>query len=436
MLMRGGLIFVLLVLGTAAWAGDKPEVVPLQRSLSSSQQFIIYFSDGAVRGRLARLTEDLKREWLQVLGLKDDWKAPIIVQVVTTRQASALPMTTSVYLSDGGELKIQIDIYGPSLLKGPDLPMEVYRALCLEYMYRKAPPKAGKAITLPPAWLIEGIYEDTVTREEGLPAGLFEMLIKSGPPPKLEAFLKMRPERLDASSRAVYRAQAMGLLRALLRVPGGAKSLAAYLSGLPGGNPNDAGRLLEKFPQFASTPAELSKVWTLSLANASASDRVKPLGMMETSRQLALLLDMSAMKDPKKPAAGLVMGPDALQAMAKGQAGPYLLGQKAEDLLRLELRAHPVMRPIVGEYRLIATELAEKPRRNLEKRIHKNMELQTAVEDRIRKVEDYLNWFEATQLNTPSREFESIPAGPNSVLPPKRADAISRTLDGYEAQGW
>ena len=84
--------------------------------------------------------------------------------------------------------------------------------------------------------------------------GLFEMLVRSGPPPRLEAFLKIRPESLDATSRAVYRAQAMALLRALLALPGGPGHLADYLAGLPGVNPADAGKLLQKFPALAAQP--------------------------------------------------------------------------------------------------------------------------------------------------------------------------------------
>lgn len=433
--MRPGLILAGIFLAASpVWSQVTP--VPLQRSISSSKQFVIYFSDGAVRARLARRAEDLKREWLQSLQLKDEWKAPVVIQVVPTRPPKAPRLTTNVYESDGGAMKVQIDVYDPTVLKGAELDLEIYRALSLEFMHRGEPPKAGKAITQPPAWLMEGLSEDALTRDDGLPAGLFEMLVKSGPPPKLEAFLKARPDRMDATSRAVYRAQAMGLLRALLSAPGGGEGLARYLQELPGNNPADARVLLEKFPQFAADPAALSKVWTLTLANASASDRVKPLSMAETRNQIATLLEIAAPKNPKKPEEGLIQGPEAMQAIARGSAGQYTLKRISEDLFRLEMRAHPIMRPVVEEYRTIATQLAEKPKKNLEKRIRKNMELQAAVAGRTGEIEDYLNWFEATQLTTPSREFEVLPTGLNTADLPERTDSISRLLNDYESRGW
>jgi len=438
--MRRGLFVAMSMLTSAVLAENKPKIapvsVPIQRSISSSKQFVVYYSDGKVRSQLARKAEDVKAEWLGLFKLKDTWRAPIIIQVVSTRLPDSPRLVTNVYESDGGEIKVQIDVYDPSVLKGAEFDLEVYRALCLEYTYRKSPPKTGKAVSQPPAWLLEGLYADAVAREEGTPAGLFEMLVKSGPPPKLEAFLKLRPESLDATSRAVYRAQAMALLRAFLGMPNGAANLQHYLSSLHEIRSTDAGKLLDKFPELAAQPANLSKMWTLCLAHASASDRNKPFGMAETQNQLTLLLGISAPKDSKKPEAGIVTGPEALPLIARGQAGRFILQQKSEELLRLELRAHPIMRPIVEEYRLIATQLAAKPGRNVDKRLRKNMELQKAVVTRTDAIADYMNWFEASQLNTPSREFEAPISreGDGGIF--KRNDAISRQLDDLESRGW
>jgi len=438
--MRSGLFVAVSLLTTAVLAENTPKIAPMAgpipRSISSSKQFIIYYPDGRVRSRLARKAEDLKGEWLRQFQLEDDWKAPIIIQVVSTRLPDSPRWATNVYESDGGELKVQIDIYDPSLVKGAEFDIEVYRALALEYACRKAPPKAGKVVSQPPAWLLEGLYANALAREEGIPAGLFEMLVKSGPPPKLEVFLKLRPESLDPTSRAVYRAQAMALLRAFLGLPDGAAHLEQYLSSLPAIRSTDAGKLLEKFPELAAQPTNLSKMWTLSLANAAASDRNKPFSMVETQNQLALLLGISAPKDIKKPEAGIVTGPEALPLIARGQAGRFILQQKSEDLLRLELRAHPILRPIVEEYRLIASQLAEKPGKNSDKRIRKNQELQKAVVTRAEAITDFMNWFETSQLNTPSLQFEATTGRDGTAEVFQRTDAISRQLDDLESRGW
>jgi hypothetical protein len=407
---------------------------PLQRSISSSQQFVIYHHDRTLRSRLARKAEDLKEQWLRRLRFADEWKSPIIIQVLPLRRPDSPRIRTGLYESDGGALKVQIDVFDPTSLKSMDLDMEVYRALFLEYAYRNLPSKAGKSFHQPPAWLIEGLYEDAMARDEGLATGLYERLIKEECPPKLEAFLKERPELLDATSRAIYRARALGLFRALLHTPDGEKHLADYCFNLPSLNPADGAKLLGYFPTLSEQPANLSKLWTLFLADASASNRVMPLSVSETQKRLSLILEITAPRDPRKPQEGIVTGPEGLQAVASTSAGRYVLRQKAEDLLRLEVRAHPLIRPLVEEYRMIASQLAAKPRKNLGTRIRKNMQLQQAVVTRANEMEDYLNWFEATRLDTPSREFDST--SKIDSLDFRRNDAVSRHLDDVEARGW
>ncbi|HRJ73966.1 MAG TPA: hypothetical protein PLS03_17215 [Terrimicrobiaceae bacterium] len=425
---------LLLASAASMWAQTPP--APLKRTVSTSRQFVVYHPDNLVRYRLARAAEDAKREWLAAFRLEDEWKSPIVLQVVMVRPPGTPRIRTGLFESDGQELKVQIDVFDPSVLKSADFPIEIYRALFLEYAHRKVPPKAGKAFPQPPAWLVEGLYENVVARDEGIPAGLYEKLVTDGPPPKLEAFLKERPETMDATSRAVYRAKAMALLRAFLQMPDGPKHLAEYLAELHSANPQDAGKLREKFPALADQPANLSKMWALCLADASATNRAKPLSMDDTMKQLALIFEMSAPKDPKRPEGGLISGPEALQAAARTDAGRYIAGQKAEDLIRLEVRAHPVLRPIVEEYRIIATLLARSPKKNLEKRIRKNMELADALSKRTGEIADYMNWFEAVRLDTPSREFDDSYDVEERSAALRRTDAVSRTLDDIAARGW
>jgi len=413
-----------------------PVVRGLQRSVSATQQFVIYYADRTTRAQLARKVEDIKSAWLAALQLPDTWKYPIVVQIVTMPRANAPRIVTNLYEGDGGEMKVQVDVFDLSVLTTADFDIEILRALCLEYAQRAAPSKAGKAFPQPPAWLPEGLYENTMAAKgEGIAAALYDKLVDSGTPLRLQPFLKENPATLDATSRAVYRARSMALLRALLSLPDGAKHLTEYLGSLAGVNPADPDKLLEKFPDLARQPADLNKLWALALANASASDRVKPLSLDETSKQLATILDLSA-SDPRKPKEAPVRGPQALSMIARSDSGKFILREKTEDLMRLEARAHPFLRPVVEEYRLITTQLALKPKKNLEKRITQNVELQQAVTQRGAEIEDYMNWFEASKLDTSSKEFDSLSGADKSPGIPDRTDAISRHLENLKARGW
>ena len=153
----------------------------------------------------------------------------------------------------------------------------------------------------PPAWLVEGLFEDVIAREEGIAVSVYERLINAKDSPDLTAFLKERPEMLDATSHAIYRAKALGLLRALLSSPDGAKHLADYCANLASLDPSDGAELLRKFPSLVDNPVMLSKLWTLSLADASAANRVTPLSVKETERRLTLILEITAPMNPAKP---------------------------------------------------------------------------------------------------------------------------------------
>ena len=119
-----------------------------------------------LRSRLARKAEDLERAMAAALAARGrmeiaNYHSGASVAAPRIRRAFG-PV---LYESDGGELKVQIDVCDSASLRSADFDMEVYRALFLEYAYRNVPPKAGKAFHQPPAWLIEGLYEDVVARQ-------------------------------------------------------------------------------------------------------------------------------------------------------------------------------------------------------------------------------------------------------------------------------
>lgn len=413
-----------------------PTPAPLQRSLSASKQFVVYYSEGTVRAKVARKLEDVKGRWLQTLGLQDEWKSPIVVQLNSLAPPGAPSLRTRLFLSDGGEKKIQIDVNDLGVLRGGEFDREIYRALLLEFMYREHTPKEGKSYQQPPVWLLEGFLEDARSRDgEGIAAGLYDRIVESGPPPKLEAFLKEKPELMDATTRAIYRARSMALLRALLALPEGSSGLVKWISSLPEGKAAETSQLEKCFPDLEKNPTRLSKQWALSLADASAKDRAKALTMAETSRALDEIMNFGAPTDPKKPNENLVSGPKAFPLVARSKAGRFIMAQKAEDLLRLQIRSHPLLRSVIGEYHLIAAELVHKPKKNMDKRLTEALELQKAITARSREIEDFMNWFDAAKMETPSEEFDVILEMPTDDSQ-GRADPITRFLNDLEARGW
>lgn len=413
-------------------------VLPLhaqtERSASTSGQFLIFGGNAKSRLGLARRADQIRKALLEATGLPGDFETPILINLTKHSGRKPPPPRTALFLGDGNTLKLQINA-PEQAVGGTDLEVEIVRALFLEFAYRTVRPKAGSSYTGPPTWLVEGGWQEVSVRTGGSFPGLFEVLIASGPPPAFESFVRMRPESMDPTSRALYRAQAMGLLRALLNSENGRTHFAEFLSGLHATRQDDPRAVLDAFPELAKDPAQLSKLWTLAIARASARDRVEPLSAKETQTRLGAILSTIRIPEGVKVREDTPMeGPAAMPWLSRSESGRFILRRISEDLLRLEVQAHPLYRPIIEEYRSISAALANKKRRGAEKRIAAAGELFVALNERIAAVADYLNWFEATQMDTPSEAFSELPGeNPLAAVPPRR-DPISVALDSAEAR--
>ncbi|MCX7868440.1 MAG: hypothetical protein N2322_00670, partial [Terrimicrobiaceae bacterium] len=325
---------------------------------------------------------------------------------------------------------LKVQITAPTQVGAEDFELAVLRALALEFACRESRPREGKAFSMPPSWLIEAVWQDIQSRAEGLPPGLYAKLLEAGPPPKLEAFLRQRPEFMKPTARAIYRAQALGLLGALLASPDGKDGLRRLLVNLHSSKPDDPRALLAAFPALEKDPGQLVKLWTLSLARASSSGRSESLSAEETGRRLqAILNSIKAPAGVKLPEGLPAQGADLMPALAGESSGRYALARAASELEALELRAHPLWAPVVAEYKSVAAALSRKPRRDAGRRLQAAAELAKALDERMRGVADHLNWFEASRVSLPSGAFDPPPPPPSV---PERTDPISAAVSAAE----
>lgn len=410
------------------------ELLRATRTISSSGQFVLYSNDATRRTKLARRAEEAKSEWTRRLGNSEGKSYPIIIRDLlgSTRPRGSAPIVTVLYEGDGGTPKVQVDVYDTTALRGRLFEIEIFRALGLERIYRNIPVKAGKSIHSPPSWIIEGIAEDLRVREEGVPPGVYAALLRSEHPPRLEDFLKTKTELLEATSLSLYRTQAMALLHVLMQLPEGKLGLSSLLESAAHDDANIKS-VLAAYPSLENNSSRLIKMWTLSMARDSTTNRLDPLSIAETERALTAILDLSANANPRKQGAKTVQGTAALPLVARGEGGPFIMRQKSTELLNLEFRCHPLLKPVVEEYRNIAMLLANKPKKDVAKRIEENDKIRVLLQKRSQLLNDYMNWFEATQLNTLSENFLMISNPPQA---PKRTDPITRYLDAIEERGW
>ena len=401
---------------------------------STSGKFVVYATDSSSRMSLARRADDAASELRRRFPQDGETTQPIIIQDLTGRgrPKGGLPVVTRIFEEDGGSHKVQIDIYDNSIISSLAFETQVFQARALQLIYRNQPIRAGKPFRLPPAWLAEGLAQAMRVKENGATDGVYSAILRSEHPPRIDDFLKAKPELMDATSASIYRTQAMSMVQALEQLPEGGRGLAKFLESLIS---NDAGMksLLASYPSLENDPSRLSKIWTLALARSSTAKQAQLLSIKETDRVLSSILDVSAPSIPKKKDSPLVRGPEAIPLVARGTGGPFVMRQKTADLLSLELRSHPLLKPIIEEYRNITTILSAKPKKDVAKRLDEIGKIRSLLAQRADRVTDYMNWFEATKLNSLSEDFLNV--SPPPIAPP-RTDPITTYLNAIEQRGW
>jgi len=97
---------------------------------------------------------------------------------------------------------------------------------------------------------------------------------------------------------------------------------------------------------------------------------------------------------------------------------------------------NPVLRPVVQDYQQISTRLAFGKNHSAAARLAELKALRAKLLARMSEIDDYLNWFEATQLSAPSRLFDDYVKSQAEAETSSRhrSDALSLYLDAVESE--
>jgi hypothetical protein len=400
---------------------------------SSSRQFIVYGGDARVRGAMCDLAERTKANFLRLLGLRDNWKTPLIINLdypqTNFPDARVSPLDFSQL---GYGLKLQLNLLVSVKMQGSEVQRQLLRALLIEIMYRdRGNIAAGTPYVAPPDWLVDGVLELQPGGDSGENAKLLQAVMSAKRITPLDGLLRQRRQQLDAPSRQLHDACAMALLRLLLDVPGGRRELAQFIADLPAA-PNDA--LADLRVHFPGTLGRSpGKWWALAVAHLSASDRYETLSATETGARLDRALRFSILAR-NGTASDYSLGD--YKTFRKLPAYRAVLGRVSQQLLLLGARAHPYYRGIVRENHELAELIARGKLGNLRVRLDRVASYRRLVERQENEIDDYLNWYEATQTKTMSGAFSQLleTAQAGEEAQPRRRDPISVYLNSIEME--
>jgi hypothetical protein len=419
--MRRAAIFMLSILAWQSVHAASPE-----RSVSPSHQFIIYGADVVLRGAVSNLAEQTKTNLLALLRQRDGWKIAVVINLQP--QQANLPEIAPAELhfsQTGSGPKLQLDLTVSQDLDASLMERELLRTILLEMIYRKQPNIApGTVFVQPPDWLLDGVLALAPGRDRGSLVEAFLMADKALP---LEEFLGKRPELLDSAGRLLYRAYSFALVQLLINEAEGSARLSRYIGNLSIASNDPLNDLKAQFPVLANYP---KKIWRSAVAQLSDAENYHLLTFAESERRLDELLRVK-LPDTTKSAdlsSFVRQKPSAAEKAA--------LKQSSQDLLLFVGRANPVLRPVAREYQQIAMLLARGKRRGVAKRLARLQATRQNLAARMNDIDDYMNWFEATQMESGSGNFtDYIKAADQSLRStPRRRDPLSVYLDSLADQ--
>jgi hypothetical protein len=409
---------------SSAFAGS------LERTVSSSRQFVIYGAETRLRGAVADLAEHAKGNLLMLLQTPDQWSIPILLKLQESQaNLPEIPATSLNFSQTGAGLKIQLDLLVGREMEPRTVEREILRAILLEMSYRALPNlPAGIPYVPSPDWLIEGIL---AFRNES-PATFDALDSFAARPTPLRDFLAQRPALLDSQSRTLYRASACALITILTQHEGGRAQLARYITDLPRSAADPVTDFRAHFPWFGNDPEEVEKNWDTFVKRMAAEQRFVLNTFFDTAQQLEKLRQTKIALD----ASG--KNPLSLeQALGTSRAKINIPAARelAQRFVVLAPRAHPLLRSVVMDYELAAQSVAKKMTRGLARRVAHAAALLDQVSSRMHEVEDFMNWFEATQARTASGDFQDyVRATQSNPVITHRHDALSVYLDSMELQ--
>lgn len=406
---------------------------PPPKSVSTSRQFIVYAAEPMVRAGLCDLGERTKRHLLSLLQQRDEWKTPIVVYAAASADLGRADTADSrlSFSQTGFGLKIQLDLSLRAGLDSLEIERALLRSVLLEMMYRNAPETpAGTPYVEPADWLVEGTLALENEGDASAIAAALSGPAGEGKVPAFVDFLQQRPALLESPLRSAYRACSAALVSMLIDSHDGPTQLGRMIAVLSRVSGDQIPALRACFPELFADSANLEARWQHAVARLAARGGSQVLSCAETERALSALLNAAV------PAPGTAFSLEEFPQFVRSHGSGAALKHLAEGLLVLSGRANPIYAPLLAEYREVTLLLARGKTHRVGERLARLRGNREAIVRRLSTIEDYMNWFEATQAHTASGAFNDYmkAARLQTGRASPRHDPISVYLDAMEMQ--
>lgn len=433
-----------------------PEESPSVQAGIKSQQIRVQADDPRVKLAFSSYSDKLADAVGALLNERDAATFPIVITVSGNTNDVITGRHTANQVNQLPDGSFQLDLH---VRLSADFQWETYsKALILVLLHEKmlrrfgSDPETAEGKTLPEVpWLVEGVEQVLTQRRIGRASDLYAGILNSRKILSIREILSTNLDTLDPVSRAVFTASSAALITALLSQPDGARCFRDFIADLAGADPGDVEQLLRRhFPGFRGSPGAMEKWWALEIAALGQRQAFEFFTPEQTEALLTEALTVRFGVEPKKDPRGIMKYMPHFKPAApfQGRLHDYelfvdrrdcveALQQNQLQLQSLAVRCFPLYRDVIRRYGLVIDAIIEGKTRGLDQALESVDEARAAVKRTVTRVDDYLNYYEATRATGKSKAYEQYRLAREKLErqgPPERKDRISTYLDAMESE--
>lgn len=258
-----------------------------------------------------------------------------------------------------------------------------------------------------PIWLSYGIIETMAWKKDNSKRRVYELLLSNPELFPLDKVLSASGRDVrgfDATNEIFFRAASGALVMSMLRQDGGIASMRAFLSEVVLFDGEMEILLRKHFPPLSIGANAMQKVWSLQVAEMAAPKLVENLSIAASDQRLTkmLVLNISDENGDSRlvPFENFKLL-DGMKVAEKVQATEAM----RQGVIHLSNSCHPIYRPILLEYTMLASEMCQGELKNISERLpllageRQNMVI---ADERCR---DYLDWYQITRAYKVTGDF-------------------------------
>jgi hypothetical protein len=385
---------------------------------------------------LCEFAERVKRDWLNELGMPDNWRDPIVLVVAEhdSSRPAAAPSPLEIYQNEI-HLKYQLRRELGQLNEAAFV-NDVVHALCAEFANRDQPVTKSRAyVPAPiPPWLADGLTQEILGHNDLLLAAA-QRSLGAGRPQTASEILRATSTPDDEAMRELFEANAWLFAESLIALHDGPHKLRRLLLEL-GAQKSATNAFWTVYRTDFSQTAALEKWWAIQLTSRAAAQVAQNFTATQTAQRLDEILPTKLMLPAGKRGARQVLEPIAQLWIYYEQPWlPDVLREKRVSLELLRALSHPLYRDVIQKYADAIKELQDRKLNRFRRAVAKAETDRARVDAESQNISAYLDGAErAFAANDWTGTFTNYFATMNQLerLEQQRRSPISDYLDKFD----